>query len=93
MGRKTNLVSQVLIFNFLFWLSASLSGNVGVLHVLKSEENLDWVLRSGPNPPYMVILEYPLFTRYSYHVSPCSGFTCRVQAFVKTDCVVTNPLQ
>uniref|UniRef100_A0A7N6FI81 Nicastrin n=1 Tax=Anabas testudineus TaxID=64144 RepID=A0A7N6FI81_ANATE len=44
-------------------LVASLSGNVGVLHVLESEENLDWVLRSGPNPPYMVILEYRLFTR------------------------------
>ncbi|XP_026230478.1 nicastrin [Anabas testudineus] len=42
---------------------SSLSGNVGVLHVLESEENLDWVLRSGPNPPYMVILEYRLFTR------------------------------
>ncbi|XP_023280199.1 nicastrin isoform X1 [Seriola lalandi dorsalis] len=42
---------------------SSLSGNVGVLHVLESEENLDWVLRSGRNPPYMVILESPLFTR------------------------------
>ncbi|XP_070775044.1 nicastrin isoform X1 [Enoplosus armatus] len=42
---------------------SSLSGNVGVLHVLESEENLDWVLRSGPNPPYLVILESPLFTR------------------------------
>ncbi|XP_029380568.1 nicastrin [Echeneis naucrates] len=42
---------------------SSLSGNVGVLHVLESEENLDWVLDSGPNPPYMVILETPLFTR------------------------------
>ncbi|XP_073347489.1 nicastrin [Pagrus major] len=42
---------------------SSLSGNVGVLHVLESEENLDWVLKSGPNPPYLVILESPLFTR------------------------------
>lgn len=84
--------SQVLIFTFLFWLLASLSGDVGVLHVLESEENLDWVLRSGPNPPYMVILEYLLFTRYRYHVSPCSGYTCRVQGFVKTYCI-TNPLQ
>uniref|UniRef100_A0A8D3DN16 Nicastrin n=1 Tax=Scophthalmus maximus TaxID=52904 RepID=A0A8D3DN16_SCOMX len=42
---------------------SSLSGNVGVLHVLESEDNLDWVLSSGPNPPYMVILESPLFTR------------------------------
>ncbi|XP_040910526.1 nicastrin [Toxotes jaculatrix] len=42
---------------------SSMSGNVGVLHVLESEENLDWVLSSGPNPPYMVILEQRLFTR------------------------------
>nr|XP_046264044.1 nicastrin [Scatophagus argus] len=42
---------------------SSLSGNVGVLHVLESEANLDWVLRSGPNPPYLVVLESPLFTR------------------------------
>ncbi len=58
-------ISQMLILNILFRISASLSGNVGVLHVLESEENLDWVLRSGPNPPYLVILESPLFTRYS----------------------------
>ncbi|KAM9845144.1 LOW QUALITY PROTEIN: nicastrin [Aulostomus maculatus] len=42
---------------------SALSGNVGVLHVLESEGNLDWVLRDGSNPPYMVILESPLFTR------------------------------
>ncbi|XP_076004501.1 nicastrin [Genypterus blacodes] len=42
---------------------SSLSGDVGVLHVLESEENVDWVLHTGPNPPYMVILESPLFTR------------------------------
>uniref|UniRef100_A0A8C4DXD5 Nicastrin n=1 Tax=Dicentrarchus labrax TaxID=13489 RepID=A0A8C4DXD5_DICLA len=47
---------------------SSLSGNVGVLHVLESEDNLDWVLKSGPNPPYLVILESPLFTRYSEHL-------------------------
>ncbi|KAG7273043.1 hypothetical protein CRUP_007199 [Coryphaenoides rupestris] len=42
---------------------SSLSGNVGVIHFLESEDNLKWVLSDGPNPPYMVILESPLFTR------------------------------
>ncbi|KAF3857928.1 hypothetical protein F7725_011129 [Dissostichus mawsoni] len=42
---------------------SSLSGNVGVLHVLESEENVDWVLGTGANPPYLVILESALFTR------------------------------
>uniref|UniRef100_A0A8C6PLJ7 Nicastrin n=1 Tax=Nothobranchius furzeri TaxID=105023 RepID=A0A8C6PLJ7_NOTFU len=44
---------------------SSLSGDVGVLHLLESEENLDWVLSSGPDPPYMVMLESTLFTRYN----------------------------
>ncbi|XP_069565046.1 LOW QUALITY PROTEIN: nicastrin [Brachyistius frenatus] len=42
---------------------SSLSGDVGVLHVLISEDDLDWVLSSGPNPPYMVIVEAGLFQR------------------------------
>ncbi|XP_004078628.1 nicastrin [Oryzias latipes] len=42
---------------------SSFGGDVGVVHLLESEENLDWVLSSGPNPPYMVILESTLFTR------------------------------
>uniref|UniRef100_A0A3Q3X814 Nicastrin n=1 Tax=Mola mola TaxID=94237 RepID=A0A3Q3X814_MOLML len=53
----------VLLLTFVFWISASLSGNVGVVHVLESEENLEWVLSSGPHPPYVVILDSPLFTR------------------------------
>lgn len=61
------------IFHSLFRISASLSGDVGVLHVLESEANLDWVLKTGPNPPYMVILDSTLFTRCAQHVSPCSG--------------------
>ncbi|XP_014873405.1 nicastrin-like [Poecilia latipinna] len=48
---------------------SSLSGDVGVLHVLESEENLDFVLRSGRNPPYMVIMESSLFTRYGSPVT------------------------
>ncbi|XP_077472285.1 nicastrin [Stigmatopora argus] len=42
---------------------SSLSGDVGVLYVLESEENLDFVLRTGLHPPYMVILEHRFFTR------------------------------
>ncbi|KAJ3595186.1 hypothetical protein NHX12_004490 [Muraenolepis orangiensis] len=42
---------------------SSLAGDVGVIHFLESEEDLPWVLTSGPSPPYMVVLEAPLFTR------------------------------
>ncbi|XP_059200142.1 nicastrin [Centropristis striata] len=69
---------------------SQLSGNVGVLHVLESEENLDWVLRSGPNPPYLVILEAPLFTR-SIMIKLKSG-SSRV-AGVAVVAPNTNPLE
>lgn len=79
------LISQMLMVHVLFRISASLSGNVGVLHVLESEENLEWVLSSGPNPPYLVIVESPLFTRYTLRSSACRGSTCG-------SCRVTGPL-
>ncbi|MBZ3891120.1 Nicastrin [Sciurus carolinensis] len=42
---------------------SSISGDTGVIHVVEKEEDLQWVLTDGPNPPYMVLLEGKLFTR------------------------------
>ncbi|XP_026061189.1 nicastrin-like [Carassius auratus] len=42
---------------------SSMSGDTGVLHVLETESDLDWILSSGPHPPYMVILETAFFNR------------------------------
>ncbi|XP_055993811.1 nicastrin [Sorex fumeus] len=42
---------------------SSLSGDTGIIHVVEKEDDLQWVLSSGPNPPYMVLLEGALFTR------------------------------
>ncbi|XP_011813034.1 PREDICTED: nicastrin isoform X3 [Colobus angolensis palliatus] len=42
---------------------SSISGDTGVIHVVEREEDLQWVLTDGPNPPYMVLLESKLFTR------------------------------
>uniref|UniRef100_A0A672T6E4 Nicastrin n=1 Tax=Sinocyclocheilus grahami TaxID=75366 RepID=A0A672T6E4_SINGR len=47
----------------LICLSASMSGDTGVLHVLESESDLDWILSSGPHPPYIVIMETAFFNR------------------------------
>lgn len=44
-------------------LAASVSGDTGVIHVVQKEEDLQWVLTDGPNPPYVVLLEGTLFTR------------------------------
>ncbi|XP_042575129.1 nicastrin-like [Cyprinus carpio] len=35
---------------------SSMSGDTGVLHVLETQSDLDWILSSGPHPPYMVIM-------------------------------------
>ncbi|XP_043079546.1 nicastrin [Puntigrus tetrazona] len=40
---------------------SSISGDTGVLHVLETESDLDWILSSGPHPPYMVIMETAFF--------------------------------
>uniref|UniRef100_A0A4X1VVD1 Nicastrin n=1 Tax=Sus scrofa TaxID=9823 RepID=A0A4X1VVD1_PIG len=48
---------------FCVLLAASVSGDTGVIHVVEKEEDLQWVLTDGPNPPYMVLLEGTLFTR------------------------------
>ncbi|XP_016090091.1 nicastrin-like [Sinocyclocheilus grahami] len=42
---------------------SSMSGDTGVLHVLESESDLDWILSSGPHPPYIVIMETAFFNR------------------------------
>ncbi|XP_036374870.1 nicastrin [Megalops cyprinoides] len=42
---------------------SSISGDTGVIHVLEAESDVDWVLSSGPNPPYMVLMEANFFNR------------------------------
>lgn len=42
---------------------SSINGDTGVIHVVEKEEDLQWVLTDGPNPPYVVLLEGTLFTR------------------------------
>ncbi|XP_041088286.1 nicastrin [Polyodon spathula] len=42
---------------------SSISGDTGVIHVVEVLSDLDWVLTTGPNPPYMVLLQGELFSR------------------------------
>ncbi|KAM4690329.1 nicastrin [Rhinophrynus dorsalis] len=42
---------------------SSRNGDTGVIHVVEKEEDLLWVLETGPTPPYMVLLEGYLFTK------------------------------
>ncbi|XP_060725814.1 nicastrin [Tachysurus vachellii] len=41
---------------------SSISGDTGVLHVLETEDDLDWIINTGPHAPYMVLMESPAFT-------------------------------
>ncbi|XP_063295513.1 nicastrin isoform X1 [Pelobates fuscus] len=42
---------------------SSRNGDTGVIHVVEKEDDLLWVLETGPNPPYMLLLDGFLFTR------------------------------
>ncbi|XP_077320216.1 nicastrin isoform X2 [Lithobates pipiens] len=42
---------------------SSRNGDTGVIHVVEKEEDLPWVLETGPTPPYMVLLEGNLFNK------------------------------
>ncbi|XP_053460483.1 nicastrin [Nycticebus coucang] len=55
---------------------SSISGDTGVIHVVEKEEDLQWVLTDGPNPPYMVLLEGNLFT--GHLMEKLKGRTSRI---------------
>ncbi|PNJ57013.1 NCSTN isoform 3, partial [Pongo abelii] len=59
---------------------SSISGDTGVIHVLEKEEDLQWVLTDGPNPPYMVLLESKHFTRQDVRLS--DTFLCSFMEFL-----------
>ncbi|XP_068111033.1 nicastrin [Hyperolius riggenbachi] len=42
---------------------SSRNGDTGIIHVVENEEDLPWVLESGPTPPYMVLLNGNLFNK------------------------------
>ncbi|KAF7692488.1 nicastrin [Silurus meridionalis] len=42
---------------------SSISGDTGVLHVLETEDDLDWIVRTGPHSPYVVLMESTALTR------------------------------
>ena len=46
--------------NFSF-VSASMSGNVGVLHLIEKQSDLEWLLRKGPHDPYVPLLSSDMF--------------------------------
>ncbi|KAG7319806.1 hypothetical protein KOW79_016949 [Hemibagrus wyckioides] len=44
---------------------SSISGDTGVLHVLETDDDLDWITKTGPHAPYMVLMDSFTFTRSS----------------------------
>ena len=42
---------------------ASQIGDVGIVHYATNEEELNWLIDVGPNPPYVVMLRPNLFRR------------------------------
>ncbi|XP_072284734.1 nicastrin isoform X2 [Pyxicephalus adspersus] len=42
---------------------SSRNGDTGVIHLVEKEDDLTWVLETGPTPPYVVLLEGSLFNK------------------------------
>ncbi|KAI0213352.1 hypothetical protein LSAT2_001622 [Lamellibrachia satsuma] len=38
-------------------------GNVGTVHVIANQSDIDWMVKHGPHAPYVVLLNYHSFTR------------------------------
>ena len=47
----------------IFWLAASMNGNVGVLHLIAKEEHIDWLINVGPHKPYIPVISSYMFTK------------------------------
>ena len=45
-----------------FFSTASMSGHVGVLHYIKSEADVDWIIKNGSHAPYVPLFRSDLFT-------------------------------
>lgn len=48
--------------NVFFFSTASMSGHVGVLHYIKSEADVDWIIKNGSHAPYVPLFRSDLFT-------------------------------
>ena len=59
-----NLISPFLFF----FIAASQSGNVGVVHFLETKLDFDWLLEVGPDAPYVVLLPPDLFRRFEISI-------------------------
>ena len=46
----------------IFFSTASMSGHVGVLHYIKSEADVDWIIKNGSHAPYVPLFRSDLFT-------------------------------
>ena len=55
---KTTMKKCILFF----FLTASMSGHVGVLHYIKSEADVDWIIKNGSHAPYVPLFRSDLFT-------------------------------
>lgn len=46
-----------------FGCSSEFDGNVGVLHVVESKQDVDWLLNNSTRGPYVAILDLSMFNR------------------------------
>jgi len=42
--------------------TSAMEGNRGVIHLVNFHEDLDWLIKEGPYPPYIPLIDAPMFT-------------------------------
>ncbi len=46
-----------------FVTSAARSGNVGIIHIIESESDVDWLVKDALAPPYVAVVHPSMFTK------------------------------
>lgn len=76
--RRTNGTHQ-------FGCSNQLGGDVGVVHVIQSASDLDWMLDKGPHWPYMAVMRPSLFTGQNVERMKQSGKIAGIVVLMSED--------
>jgi len=56
---KNFIIISIMSINFI----AKIKGNQGVLHVIKTNDDVDWLINKGEHAPYIPLLDGSMFKR------------------------------
>ncbi|KAI5705556.1 hypothetical protein M8J75_016366 [Diaphorina citri] len=75
-----------------FGCSSEIDGNVGVLHVVESMEDIDWLLHNSTRGPYVGLLDISMFNRsYLVPLNSSSNINGIIFTYNQTNAATTKP--